>query len=307
MRLAALGSTVQRAASPAYGSARSRSALRRRLVAGVLIALSLVLITGYFRETESGRLHDVQGVAASVLHPFQVGAERVARPFQDAWGWVSGFVNAKSENERLKERLRLVERQALQNIGAARENVELRRALAYRSSRTFPRGYDSVAAAVIAHRLNEFQERIGVAAGSNDGVRMNDPVVDTEGHLVGYVSRVAPRSSRVTLLTDGEFAAAAYDMQTETYGLVSHGQGAGESLVLDLVPKDKLVEKGDLIATAGTRAGGELRSLYPKDIAIGTVSSVGRSDIDVHQSIQVDPLADFSSLSAVLILVPQER
>lgn len=306
MRLAALGSTVQRAASPAYGSPRSRNALRRRLVVGVLVAVSLVLITGYFRESESGALHGVQGVAASVLHPFQVGAERVARPFQDAWGWVAGFTHAKSENERLKERLRLVERQALQNIGAARENAELRKIVAYRSSRTFPRGYESVAASVIAHRLNEFQERIGVAAGSNDGVRVNDPVVDSDGHLVGYVSRVAPRTARVTLLTDGEFAAAAYDMQTETYGLVSHGQGPGESLILDLVPKDKLVRRGDLVATAGTRAG-ELRSLYPKDIAIGTVSSVGRSDIDIHQSIQVDPLADFSSLSAVLILIPRDR
>ena len=306
MRLAALGSTVQRAASPAYGSPRQRNALRRRLVAGVLIALSLALITGYFRESESGRLHDAQGVAAGVLRPFQVGAERVARPFRDAWGWVAGFIHAKDENERLKERLRVLEQQALQNIGAARENAELRKILAYRASPTFPRGYESIAASVVAHGLNEFQERIGVAAGSNDGVRVNDPVVDTDGHLVGYVSRVAPRSSRVTLLTDGEFAAAAYDMQTETYGLVSHGHGAGESLILDLVPKDKLVEKGDLIATAGTRAG-ELRSLYPKDLFIGTVSSVGRSDIDVHQSIQVDPLADFSSLSAVLILIPRDR
>ena len=306
MRLAALGSTVQRAASPAYASPRSRNALRRRVVAGVLVALSLALITGYFREAESGALHDVQGVTASVLHPFQVGAERVARPFQDAYGWVAGFVHAKSENERLKEQLRALEQQALQNIGAARENVELRRALSYRSGPTFPRGFDSVGAAVISHRLNEFQERIVIAAGSNEGIRENDPVVDTDGHLVGYVSKSAPRSAQVTLLTDGEFAAAAYDMQTETYGLVTHGQGAGESLILDLVPKDKLVEKGDLIATAGRRAG-ELPSLYPKGIAVGTVSSVGRSDIDVHQSIQVDPLADFSSLSAVLILVPRTR
>lgn len=306
MRLAALGSTVQRAASPAYTSPRSRNALRRRLVAGILVAVSLILITGYFRETESGALHEVQDATASVLHPFQVGAERVARPFQDAYGWLAGFVHAKSENEKLKEQNRQLEQQALQNSGAARENVVLRRLLDYKSGPTYPRGYDGIGAAVISHRLNEFQERIVIAAGSGDGIRVHDPVVDSDGHLVGYVSKTASRSSQVTLLTDGEFAVSAYDMQTETYGLVSHGQGAGENLVLDLVPKDKLVEKNDLIATAGRRAG-DLPSLYPKGIAIGTVSSVGRSDIDVHQSIQVDPLANFSSLSAVLILVPRGR
>src|SRR4051812_13314921 len=107
MRLAALGSTVQRAASPTYSSSRSAHALRRRIVAGVLVALSLVLITGYFRESERGRLHGVQSGAATVLHPFQVGAERVARPFQDAYGWFAGFVHAKSENEKLKAQMQL--------------------------------------------------------------------------------------------------------------------------------------------------------------------------------------------------------
>jgi rod shape-determining protein MreC len=306
MRLAALGSTVQRATTPAYSSSRAANALRRRMVAGVLVAISLVLITGYFRESETGTLHDVQGATATVLHPFQVGAERVARPFQDAYGWIAGFVHAKSENEKLKEQLRLLEQQATQNITAARENLKLRRALDYRSGPTFPRGYDEVAAQVINHRLSEFQEKIVVAAGRSDGVRMDDPVVDSDGHLVGHVSKTAPMSSQVTLLTDEEFAVSALDVQTETYGLVSHGQGAGETLILDLVPKDKLVKQTDLIVTAGRRAG-QLPSLYPKGLGIGTVTGVGRNDIDVYQSIQIDPLADFSSLSMVLILVPKGR
>ena len=306
MRLAALGSTVQRAAAPAYSSSRSRNALRRRLVAGILVALSLALITGYFRESESGPLHDAQGVAASILHPFQVGAERVARPFQDAYGWLAGFVHAKSENERLKEELRRVRQAAIQNTGAARENFRLKNMLDYKSGRTFPRSYDAVGAEVMSYRINEFQERVVVAAGRNHGVRQYDPVVDADGHLVGHVWKTSPVSSQVILLTDAEFSVSGYDVQTETYGLVSHGQGAGESLILDLVPKAKLVQKNDLIVTAGRRAG-ELPSLYPKNIAIGIVTNVGRSDIDIHQSIQVQPLADFSSLSSVLILVPKDR
>lgn len=306
MRLAALGSTVQRATTPAYSSSRSAAALRRRVVAGVLVALSLALITGYFRESESGTLHDAQGAVATVLHPFQVGAERVARPFQDAYGWLASYMHAKSENEKLKEQLERVQQQASQNITAARENVELRQMLRYKSGPTFPRDYDGIAAEVIYNRLNEFQEKIVVAAGRSDGVRVNDPVVDSAGHLVGNVSKISPHSAQVTLLTDGEFAVSAYDVETETYGLLSHGQGAGESLILDLVPKDKRVEKNDIIYTAGRRAG-QLPSLYPKNIEVGIVNRVGRSDIDIYQSIQVEPLAEFSSLSSVLIMVPKNR
>jgi rod shape-determining protein MreC len=308
MRLAALGSTVQRAAAPAYSSSRTTRvrALRRRIVAGILVALSLVLITGYFRESDSGALHDVQGVAASALHPFQVGAERVARPFQDAYGWLAGFVHAKSENERLKEQLSEIEQQVIQNITAAQENAELRKALGYKSGKTFPSGYDPVVAAVTSHNPNEFQEQLVVSAGRGDGIAVDDPVVDSEGHLVGHVSKTSPRTAQVTLLTDGDFSVSGFDVYTETYGLVSHGQGAGESLIFDLVPKDKLVRRNDLIVTAGRRTG-RLPSLYPRNIAIGTVEHVGRSDIDIYQSVQVAPLADFSSLSFVLVLVPKDR
>jgi rod shape-determining protein MreC len=306
LRLAALGSTVQRAAAPGYASARSAHALRRRLVAGVLVALSLALITGYFRESESGALHDVQGVAASVLHPFQVGAERVARPFQDAYGWLAGFFHAKSENERLKAQLRLLEIQAIQNATAAQENVDLRKALKYKAGPTFPRGYELIGARVTSHAPNEFRQELGISAGRDDGLRIYDPVVDADGHLVGHVAKLNGSTALVTLLTDPSFAVSGYDVQTRTYGLVKHGEGGGETLILDLVPKDKVVRENDMIVTAGRRSG-ELSSLYPRDIAIGTVTSVGHTDVDIHQSVQIEPLADFSSLSSVWVLVRKGR
>jgi rod shape-determining protein MreC len=308
MRLAALGSTVQQAASPTYSSSRSARAraLRRRIVAGVLVALSLAMITGYFRESDSGALHDVQGVAASALRPFQVGAERVARPFQDAYGWLAGYVNAKSENERLKDQLKRTQQQLLQNETAAQENVELRKALKYKSGPMFPSGYDQKGAAVLSHKPNEFQQKLLVSVGRKDGVRTYDPVVNGEGYLVGHISKTSSGTAQVTLLTDGDFAVSAVDVQTQTQGLVKHGQGAGEALILDLVPKDKVVRRNDLIVTAGRRTG-ELASLYPRNIAVGIVTSVNQSDVDVHQTVQVEPLADFSSLSSVWVLLPKER
>ena len=308
MRLAALGSTVQQAASPTYSSSRSARAraLRRRIVAGVLVALSLAMITGYFRESDSGALHDVQGVTASALRPFQVGAERVARPFQDAYGWLAGFVNAKSENERLKGQVRLLEQQLIQNQTAAQDLRELQRALKYKSGPMFPSGYDQIGAQVLFHKPNEFQQKLMISAGRGDGIRVYDPVVDGDGYLVGHVSKTSPGTAQVTLLTDGDFAVSGYDVRTQTQGLVKHSQGAGEALILDLVPKDAVVRRNDLIVTAGRRSG-ELSSLYPKNIAVGIVTSVNQSDVDIFQTVQVEPLADFSSLSSVWVLMPKDR
>ena len=99
-RAAVLGSSVQRSKSPPYPS-RARSALVRRLVLAVLVVGALALLTISFRSPTSGALHDVQGAGATALRPFQVAAERVARPFRDAFGYVHGLTSAKSRNVKL--------------------------------------------------------------------------------------------------------------------------------------------------------------------------------------------------------------
>jgi cell shape-determining protein MreC len=74
-------------------------------------------------------------------------------------------------------------------------------------------------------------------------------------------------------------------------------------LIFDLVSKDKLVRRNDLIVTAG-RTTGRLPSLYPPGIAIGMVEQVGRTDVDIYQSVQA-ATGRLSSLSFVLVLVPR--
>ena len=69
-------------ASAATPSKPGKPFVRRAVVVGLVIA-SLALLSVYFRESSSGPLHDVQSAGASVIHPFQVAAERVAQPFED--------------------------------------------------------------------------------------------------------------------------------------------------------------------------------------------------------------------------------
>ena len=134
---------------------------------------------------------------------------------------------------------------------------------------------------------------------------MNDPVVTGDG-LVGVVIRVSPRTARIQLLTDQEAAVSAVDLRSGAPGIVRHARGTRETLVLDRVRKQDVVRRGDEIVTAGWRAGA-LSSLYPKGIPIGRVTSVGQTDTDLFQQVQIDPYVDFGALDAVIVLVPTER
>ena len=99
--MAAIGSPAQRPGSTTQ-SARPSAVGRRRLVVAALTVFSLALVTVYFRESDNGALHSVQSAGASDLRPFEVSAERIARPFRDAAGWFGGLIDAKSENAKLK-------------------------------------------------------------------------------------------------------------------------------------------------------------------------------------------------------------
>jgi rod shape-determining protein MreC len=270
----------------------------------VLVFVSIVLITIYFREPSGGSLHGIQSTGAAVLRPFEVGAERVARPFRDAYGWFAGLVHAKSENARLRRQLDLYSQQVIQNQTALQENADLKRQLNYVGSPAFPSGYDYVASAIISRPPSEFQQQVGIAAGSSTGIRVNDPVVNADG-LVGLVTKVATDTAEVTLLTDPTLKVSAMDEQTRATGIVGHGQGRG-TLVLDRVQKSLTVHPRDWIVTQGWRVG-KLTSLYPQGIPIGVVSGASLSDLDLYWQIQLHPRVDFGSLQHVLVLVPKDR
>jgi rod shape-determining protein MreC len=279
--------------------------MRRRVVATALVLASLVLLTVYFRESPGGRLHDVQSVGASVLKPFEVAAERVARPFRDAAGWFGDIIGAKSENARLRRELEKARLQAIQNAVVVRENAQLRKLLRFLDSARFPADYHPVATRIISRAPQEFQQQVVIAAGQSSGIRAHDPVVTGEG-LVGQVTKVADDVAQVTLLTDETSAVSALDVKTHADGIVQHPLGSGEVLFLDRVSKDKVVEPGDVIVTAGWRTS-RLSSIYPRGIPIGVVTHVGQSDTDLYKQILVQPYVRFSSVEAVLVLVPKKR
>ena len=146
VRLAVLGSSVQRATPSGFPSSRS-SALRRRIVVGVLVLASLVLITLSFR---SSALDGVQGTGAAVLQPFEIAADRVTRPFRDTIGWFRGLVDAKSENKRLRAENEALRQQHILDESAIQQNVELQKELHY-SGPPSTAGFDRVDAAVLAN------------------------------------------------------------------------------------------------------------------------------------------------------------
>jgi rod shape-determining protein MreC len=271
----------------------------RRLVAFGLVVVSLVLLTVYLRESDDGALHGAQRLGQAALHPFVVAGERIARPFQDAYGWFDDLIGVKGERDRLQAQVRSLQQQVVENENFAQENERLRELLRFVDGPSLA-DYERIATRVIAQPAGPFDQTILVAAGSEDGIAIDSPVVTPDG-LVGLVTKVSGDSAQVTLLTDDSVVVSAADAETRAEGVVKRAS-SGESLILDRVDKDRVVREDDLVITSGWQVG-DLQSLYPKGIEIGKVTSVGLQDIDLYQRIQIEPFVDFDSLSEVIVLV----
>ncbi len=268
--------------------------------------VSLVMITVYFRESPNGTLHGFQSAGSTALRPFEIGANRVARPFHDAYNWTADVFHAKAENKQLRADNKRLQQEAIQAATAAQEAtalqklVKLQRLPAYQDY-----AKTAVTAEVLSNPVSQFDQTVVIAAGRSRGVRVYDAVVTDRG-LVGQVTKVLHDTALVTLLTDKESAVTAKDHQTSAVGIVRHSQGPEDLLFLDRVLKNKRVNQGDLVITAGQMSGHRLSSLYPKNIPIGRVTRVGQTDVDPFQDVQVMPSVDFSSLQYVLVLASKK-
>ena len=271
----------------------------------MLVLVSLGLITVYFREANDGPLHAAQRIGVSVLMPFEVAGERVARPFRDSWAWMSDLLDAKDENEDLRTENEELRREVIEARTAARESALEGTIAAYISGPDFPTDFEPVVARIIGRPPTPYQQEVIVSAGTDDGIRRNAPVVSEEGNLVGKVTDVTDSTARITLITDQSSSVSAVVLETEASGVVRHGASTS-SLILDRVEKDEMVEEGNTVITAGWTTE-RFESLFPRGIPIGVVESVGQQDVDLFKRIQIAPLVDFDSLAAVVVLIEKER
>lgn len=271
-----------------------RRALRRRIIAAVLLVLSVGLLTLYFREPSDGPVHRVQERALRVMAPLQDGTARLIEPFRDGWNWVADLFHAQSESRRLRSEVDQLRRQAARDLALESENETLRTLMKMRSDPIFPTGVSFVDARVIARSPTAWYSRVTINAGSSQGVKLYDAVVNGQG-LVGRVSAVTTDASDVTLITDQDSYVDAVVLPGGAQGMLA-GSVTGDSS-LQYVDKSHKVSVGQDVLTSGSTG-----SIFVRGIPIGTVSAVAQQDVELYQNVSVAPYVDFHTLDLVMVV-----
>lgn len=274
----------------------------------ILCVASLVLFTVYVREVDGrGPLHTVQLGAAEVLRPVRSVLNLAASPLESAGERVSNAFD-RSQEARLEAEARRYQQGAADAARLRQENERLRQLLDAEE----PSFEYAPLARVVSPVGGPLTSKVTINAGTEDGIKPEQPVVVGDNFLVGRTtSTVTPNTAEVMLVTDRDFAAGVRIVPPDAppeppEGEAPYGQGLLRTgwegyLGVDYVDLEARVEREDFVVTSGRAGDREL--LFPPGLLIGTVQTVESQDIDQYKKIVVDPSVRLGDLQEVRVII----
>lgn len=263
---------------------------RKPILLIVLVALSLVMLTMYFREGDTGLLHSARRVTLEVTSPIARLGTIITSPVRAVGDHFEGIGASRErvlalerQNEELRARLAELEE-------ARQENERLRALVDFAEERKFAK----LGAEVIRRPVSIWEGVIVIDRGSDDGVEPGMPVIAAQG-LVGQVADVSSNSASVRLISDQQSGVSVIVQSTRTPGVV-RGSVDG-SLSLDFVDRAHLPVAGDVVITSG------LGGVYPGGIVVGDVISVDDRHGELYPRIKVASRVPIGSIEEVFVLV----
>jgi rod shape-determining protein MreC len=230
-----------------------------------------------------------------LTNPLRKLADRTLAGGRFVEGLYASKHDSAMEIEKLKEENRLLAERIVENDSLRSENARLKEIIGDPASPPAGR----IMAKVIGKGLAIFGDELIIDRGAKSGISAGDTVVLGSGTLVGRVDSVMQDYSRVQLIGNRSFRAAAkFASRTGGNGFVSGillGGGLG-SLTLEMVASEAVLNEGDIVYTSG------MDGLFPPDILVGRVAGVISGPSDFFQKAAVASYADIGLLDVVNVI-----
>ncbi len=256
-----------------------------RLLAYLALAVVLVVL-----DHRGGWLTRMRQQAQVAIQPVRAVAGLPGRVIQTVSTDAGTLSQLTAENRRLRNEL-LVTRARMARLATVNaDNARLRGLLGASGQGSL----DVQLAPVLDIDLDPTRQRLVLRAGSADGVRTGQTVIDAGG-VVGQIIEVAQLQSTVLLLTDPDHAIPVA-IARNGVRLVAYGTGRADQLALASVPLSSDVKVGDVLVTSGL--GGRFAAGFP----VGTITALRPDDSRAFLVGDVKPAAQLDRGRDVLLL-----
>lgn len=259
--------------------------------------LALILIGVMIYSAVSGGFATIPETLTGIfVTPFQSFATSVSNG-------VSGFFSQLTGSGELQERIDQLEE----------ENAELRKQMVdYDELKQTNDWYSEIlglheenpeytfaAGRVIGREPSDFYGNFTISAGQNAGVAVNDPVVSTDGSLVGVVEEVGLTYAKVRTILDPSIKVASQISRT---GDTAYTNGSTvdmarqNSLRMTTLERSSGAAVGDYVITSG------IGGVYPSGLLIGSVKEISNATDGMTLDANVELFTDIYNLKQVMVI-----
>ena len=261
----------------------------------LLLAVPFFFLRANIRRPEQTNFID--RALLTVSAPIEYTFSALARGVSSLLSEYVYLVDVKRDNNRLAYQTARLQAKVNQLSVIEAENRRLRRLLGLRDRL----GAETVSALVVSKDTTDYFRVAQVTLDAPvRGIRPNMPVLSLDG-VVGTVRRVAGESVQVQLAVDSGFGVDVVVERTGARGFVRGGGDSNRYLVrVELVQSSDSIDNGDILVTSGVGCR------FPKGLPVAKVTKVLKKDFGIYQTVEAEPVVDFSRLSEVLIVTSGE-
>ncbi len=264
------------------------SELSKLLVYGAF-AILLVVVD---QEFQVARV--IRSVVATAMTPVQVLASMPTKIYSFSAQYLEDLEKAQVERNQAQQALLDNIIRASQAEHLKIENTKLRQLLELKPLV----GTQSQPAEVLYDARDPYSRKVIINKGSLDNIALGSPVVAIAG-VLGQVTRVHPRNSEVTLLSQRDHPTPVVNVRTGVrsvaYGLSSI---TGDTMELRFIAANADVAVGDTLTTSG------IDGIYPSSLLVAKVEFIERRADSGFAKIRCKPLANAMAVRHVLVLKP---
>ncbi len=208
---------------------------------------------------------------------------------------VDSLLNTFKENQHLKSRLEEFAAVQAEVTDLRSENGQLKEIVGKEADL---RDYNPIQATVIARNPDQWEEKIILNKGENDGVTENMAVMTARG-LIGKVSIVTATTSTVELIStqnpNYRVSAMVIGGKEGVFGLIEGYDAERQELLLKRIDAEVELEVGQQVVSSG------LGGIFPKGLIIGEITEITIDEFGLTKLAYVKPAANFTLLNHVMI------
>jgi rod shape-determining protein MreC len=257
-----------------------------KLIVCLSISIALMLIDFRYKA-----LDPIRNNVNWLLRPLEYVMMTPRNVFEVTSEYFTSRGTLEKENQVMKVRQAELSLLANQSEFLLIENQNLRQLMDLQKQVQF----ETLPVEILFNPPNPISQRIVINRGSNDGLKLGNPIASDSG-ILGQVIRVYDRSAEVSLLEDRDFAVP---VQVARNGLRAavFGVGRGNPLELRYLPVASDLEVGDVLITSG------IDGVYPPGFAVAVISRIERNADKNSSNVFCVPVAPANRYRQALALL----